>query len=1048
MKFPARHRCLTRSLLLYVALLICAGDVHELSAEPPAAIQTQIRALPAGVAFSQTRVGDIVQDNKGFLWFGTQYGLNRYDGVRVRQFLHASGDANSVGCSYIHALFKDRSGRLWISCAQSLDRYEPETQTFTHFNFPSLDGSPEVISTLLEDQDSSLWLGTQHGILHFNPQTGRVSRLSLHDRSDPSHSDEVVLWLDEDRAQHVWAMTTSSLIRFEPASGKIEKRIAIPHTRAVGSFHEDRWGNFWVIASYRLYTFDRERNRLTEISQIPALEMKTLGALHTMLEDADGDMWFGTESEGIIHMPHANRAPERLIHQIGAVNALPSNRITALLQDVAGDIWVGFHDTAPVLIQRNRTSSRVIAFQPWVTGGLKSTLTTSLFELKHGQLLIGTSGAMQLLEEETGKYSEPFPFLTPRDVFDLYRDRLDRLWFGTDNAIFRYNQNTKHVDELLRGSTAYRFLDDHSGRFWILSWDKLLLYSPVTDAFTSYVEAEHGENFYTIAESPDGTLWIGGSSGVKQVDVQTKLVHAYPYAEGSDRGPSDTRVNTLRFDTQGRLWVGTQSGLDLYDPREQRFQLLANPEDIGGQIISCILEDERHKLWMSSNQGLIKFDPTTHLFGEYSRALGVAPLDLSGWGACFKSDTGRLLFGGFGGIVSFKPEEITRTSLTPGVLLTNLIVNSRPARIGPSELLKRSLTFSDTVDLNHSQNDISIEFTALDFRDMEAEKFRYRLEGLSKVWVPVARGQHSLTFPHLDPKRYTLRLQASSLDGEWREPGVTLVIDIAKPWWETWWMYSLYLLCLCVAVWLGYCFRIRQLAAIFNAQTEGRIRERSALAHDLHDTLLQAFQGVILRFASTTSQTLDEDARRAELNSALVRAEMSLLEGREAIEALRTSPTQIKELAAAFEDVARDLNFLSPAEVEIQTNLRARFTRGYDVDEILQIGKEALRNALQHAQATHIQVRLTSNQRQFELLVADDGVGLPEKLVAGDTDPGCRGIRGMRERAERLGGSIGYSLRQGGGSELRLTLPNTQPALPIFERWRAYLKTIFTEKRP
>jgi signal transduction histidine kinase len=199
---------------------------------------------------------------------------------------------------------------------------------------------------------------------------------------------------------------------------------------------------------------------------------------------------------------------------------------------------------------------------------------------------------------------------------------------------------------------------------------------------------------------------------------------------------------------------------------------------------------------------------------------------------------------------------------------------------------------------------------------------------------------------------------------------------------------------------------------------------------------------VILRFAGIASQIPDEDARREELNSALARADLCLIEGREAIKAMRTSPTHLKELAGALEEVAVDLNFLSNAKVEIRADLQPPYDCGYDVDEILHIGREALRNALQHARATLIQVKLTCTQNQFELLVTDDGIGIPEKLVSGDKVLGHWGIPGMRERAERIGGTLRYSLRQEGGSEVRLLLPNPQGELHIFKRWWKFLRSI------
>ncbi len=722
---------------------------------------------------------------------------------------------------------------------------------------------------------------------------------------------------------------------------------------------------------------------------------------------------------------------------------LPSDRVTSLYQDRRGDIWVGFHDIAPSIIQRNRTASKVVSFQPGVAGGLHSSLSTSLFELKPGQLLIGTSGALQLFDEAQNKYTEPFPFLSPKDVFAVHRDRQSRLWFATDKGLYRFDPRFKSVNRLLRDSSARCFHEDRLRRFWILLRNELLQYSTATDSFVPYAEASQGEEFYTMADAPDGTLWIGGTDGLKQVGVRTRHMRTFRYAGGSDRGPSDTRVNSLLSDTKGRLWVGTQSGFDLYDPDEQQFRRIAGPDDLGGQIISCILEDSKQHLWMSSNQGLLRFDPEGRGITEYSSALGVAPMDLSGWGACFKNETGKLFFGGFGGVVMFTPEEITLPPLPPEVILTSLIVNGHRTEAGPHSILQRSIAFTDRIALGPNQNDVALEFSALDFRNLDAERFRYQLRGLDNDWVVLPSGQHTLTFTHLPGKKYTLVLQAASLQGIWGEPGVKLDIVIAKPWWATWWMRGVYLLSLWVAAWLVYRFRIRQLGEIFNARMEGRVRERTALARDVHDTLLQDFQGLILRFATVTSQLASDDARRTELTSVIARAEMSLVEGRDALQVMRSSPMRTVELVGAFEESAKDLAFLSPAKVEIGMDPGALLDGDYDVHEIFRMGKEALRNALQHARASRIQLWFTCDRKKFELSVTDNGTGIPEKLISGDALPGHWGIRGMRERAERLGGTLDFSLRPEGGTVLRMVLPNPKQVSGFYQRLLTKVKTVF-----
>ncbi|WP_170834921.1 sensor histidine kinase [Terriglobus roseus] len=1000
--------------------------------------------LPAGISFSQTRAGDIVQDASGFIWVGTQFGLNRYDGFRVKQFFHDPKVPSSVGCFYIRHLFKDRGGRLWISCDGSLDRYDPDIESFHHFQL--LDHgtrSTPVVSSISEDRDGTLWLATLGGGIHFNPQTGSSLLLPLRDAVSGEPDTEAISWIEEDRAHHLWALTPNALVQFDRTTGVAERRVSLGRSVSSGSFHQDRWGNLWLIASFRLYRVDLDSGLVREIRKIPGLNLESPGPVNAMMEDENGDMWFGTDM-GVIHLPHGSGAAERYSPRVGSSNSLPSDRVTMLAQDSSGDIWVGFHDVAPIVIQRNSTTAETLSFQPGRSNGLRSSLVTAIGELTAGKLLIATSGATQVLDERTGRYSEPFHYLVKRDVFDIYRDHEGRTWLASDQGIYRLRPGAQVAERLLQGEDVHRFLEDPGGGLWVLLRDKLMHFSNASNDFTTLATAAGGEDFQAVSQSPDGTLWIGSSSGIRRIDPRTGVAHSYPYLNGSEAGPGDSRINSLRFDTHGRLWVGTQSGLNLFDPQAQRFLRFAQPNELGGQIISCILEDRSGKLWMGSNQGLLRFDPDARKFALYNSAFGVSSLDLSGWGACAKSGKSRYLFGGFAGVASFIPEDITKNPVIPHVLLTDLLIEDRVISIGPRSPLKRSITQTARLDLAYSQDDFSLEFSALEFRSPATARFRYRLDGLDENWVMVPAGQHSLSFAHLAGKTYTLHLQAVSSEGNPQDPGITLVVVIAKPWWATWWMYTLYISFTLLIARLAYRARIRRLSAIFNARTEGRVRERTALARELHDTLLQDFQGLILRLASVTAQMPEDDRLRPQLDSAMDRAQLSLISGRDSIQQMRTAPMRLVELPGAFRELARDVQ-LSRTELQVQTVATFESETDYDVHEIFQIGREAIRNALQHANASRVEVVLTCNENGFRLAVTDDGIGLPPKVLNGGEVPGHWGIHGMRERAQRLRGTLTYLQPLHGGTVLDLEIPSRRASNRSFkERLARFLRPSLT----
>jgi signal transduction histidine kinase/ligand-binding sensor domain-containing protein len=897
---------------------------------------------------------------------------------------------------------------------------------------------------MAEKEDGTLLLGTTSGIFELGPKAGRPKYLPLHNPRQEAEGDQRIKGISQDSAGRWWVTTYQFLLRFDPANGEVAERITLPRTPDMGSIHLDRWGNMWIIAGYRLYLADSQLRHIHEVTHLPGLALKTLGAFRTMIEDREGDMWFGSENVGVIHVSHRSASAERFYRRIGAPNALPSDRITTLYEDRDGDIWVGFHDTEPVVIERNYSGATHLSFHPQNERGLKSALATSVFETSADQVLVGTGGAIQLWDEKHSAFRNVFPSLLEKDVFDVRRDASGRIWFATNKGIARLDARRNAWDWLLTGKDVFRFFTDRKGELWVLTRDELFLYSEPNRSFLQFASAGLGDGFYAIAEAPNGDIWLGSTLGLRQLNAQTRETHLFPYADGNERGPSDPRVNSLLFSRNGDLWVGTQSGLDLYNPSHKTFQPIAKVDQLGGQIVSCILEDDHQRLWLSSNQGLLTFNPKTKVFSEYSGTLGLPSVDLSGWGACSKGVSGKFYFGGFGGVIGFLPDKLSAPFSTSNLVLTALLINGRRVNVEPGGVLHQSISRTSELHLNYGDNDVSFEFASFDFRDWRTSRYQYRLEGQNSEWRPLDVGQHTVMFSHLPSGHYTLQIREVGGPGE---HGVTLPFTIAQPWWATWWMWTLYCLVFFLALKLAYDYRLRRLRTIFAAITEARVRERTSLARDLHDTLLQDFQGLVLRFASVILRMPPNDSRREELTLVVAQVEKALIEGRDALQTLRTSPMRLTELAGAFRELAQDLSFLSTARVNVVVDDKALLDCEYDAQEIYKLGKEALRNALQHAQAQNIEIWFTSSLSNFTLIVSDDGIGIPDSLVTANSVPRHWGLRGMRERADRLGGQLEFVKSERKGTTLRVILPNQNIKLKLLLTRLARFKLWFSKAR-
>jgi PAS domain S-box-containing protein len=316
-----------------------------------------------------------------------------------------------------------------------------------------------------------------------------------------------------------------------------------------------------------------------------------------------------------------------------------------------------------------------------------------------------------------------------------------------------------------------------------------------------------------VKEDPQGALWIGThSSGLQRFDpASERFTASYKHNADDPASLSNNRVNSVHFDRSGTMWVGTQDGLDRFDPKTGRFKNYYEQDGLSGNVVSCILEDERGNLWMSTNNGLSVFDPSKQTFKTYSAADGLPGADLTGWGACFKSASGEMFFGGFSGGIAFHPDKVVDSPYVPPVVLTDFRLFDHSLTVGTGSPLGKSIGYTNALSLSHDQNIFSLEFSALSYFNSATNRYRYKLDGLDHQWHEVGSNQRLVTYTTLPAAMYTFRVQGATSRGDWSEPGLELAVKILPPWWNTWWFRAV---CVAASVTLlggFYRWRIQQL---------------------------------------------------------------------------------------------------------------------------------------------------------------------------------------------------------------------------------------------
>jgi ligand-binding sensor domain-containing protein len=995
--------------------------------------------LASNTGISQARVSHIIQDNQGFMWFGTQYGLNRYDGYRFKIFAHDPLQPKSLGGVYVKALFKDHVGRLWIGCDQRLDRFDPITETFIHYSVRAeSQGIDVTVNGISEDARGMLWLATDSGLFSFDPDTGRT-RNFRHDGKDATTlSSDSIKYAGEDREGAFWVAGSAGLEAFDRATGQVTQRVPLLEMREL-SFFEDRNGVFWIFhaSGSGLATFDRKTQTLTHYTFDDRGKFRDPHiAIFAMIEDRNGVLWFGTAGSGLVKMDREQNRFVRYRNYANDPQSLAMDNLVALFEDRDGNIWTALHGMRVNVFSSHALPFQKLAYGPTPLETEGSSMVNAVYEAAGNDLWLSYLGALSRVNRITGR-RESFPAATKgtsADVITVLADAHGATWFGTSggglaqlnhDGKWRYFRHDAHDPASLSNDVVTRLLIDHQGTLWAVTWNGLDRFDAATGQFTTYnAEGSAGGRAYlSISEDSSGFLWLGTSySGVEKFDPSSGRFSRYIHDDDDPATVSNNRVNSVFTDHSGGIWIGTQNGLDFLDRDTGQFTAYYERNGLGGNVVSCILEDNIGNLWMSTNHGISRYNLKARRFDNYSVADGLPGADLSGWGSCFKSARGEMLFGGYAGATAFFPDKVSETIDKPTVVFTEFDIAGVPVSIGGASPLSKAIGFTQEVTLSHRDNNFSVAFTALPSRSAESNRYRYQLKGLDKSWHEVGSDRRLASFTTLPAGRYQLLVQGASSRGPWSE-AAELRITILKPWWDTWWFRSTILAALLIVLCVVYYVRLEQLKKHIREGLELRHAERERIARDLHDTLLQGIQALLFRLQAWGKHSAIPLDQRNEISTVATQARAIVVEGRDRILELRRTNVAQAELIEALKAVASTEGSGSSAvfSIVVKGEERALIPEAYE--QLLEITREGIRNAYRHAGAESITVMIEYQAARLQIAIVDDGRGIDASMAG--TEPQARhfGLLGMRERAAELRATLTIEKSAKKGASLSLSVP-------------------------
>ena len=806
---------------------------------------------------SQSTVYALVQDASGFLWFGTQDGLNKYDGYEFTVYRPDPEDPNSLSGHYVRALAVDSEGALWIGTfGDGLDRLDRSSGQVTHYEnrlSSRYSLSSDVVLALYEDRAGTMWIGTAAGLNRYDRVRDRFVRYRHVDGDARSLSHDVVRVIYEDREGVLWLGTEGGgLDRFDRDSQRFTHyRHFASDPGSLGSnvvlaVHQDREGVLWVgTDGGGLNYLDPSTGDFERYQHDPAnphsLSHNTVSAI---FEDSRGVLWVGTQGGGLDRFDRENRQFIHYQHVPGDARSMSDDWILSIYEDRGGILWIGTVGGGLNMLDRAAHRFRHYQTIPNDPNGLSDDFVWAIYRDREGILWIGTyGGGLDRYDPVDDRWThfrhDPnIPHSLGQDVIRCIRQDAGRfLWIGTDGeGLDRFDPKTGRFSHYrydpgdplsLSSDTVLSLHVDPSGALWIGTGSGLNRYMPGLEGFFRYQAGGRDPNSLSngvvrsVTDAAEGGLWVGTDRGLNLLEPDTRRVTRYRAREFEPDPLTDSSILSVYQDGAGVLWLGTfGQGFVRFDPKDGDARIYRETDGLPSNVVYGILEDEQGFLWLSTNYGLSRFDPQTETFQNYDSTHGLQSNEFNA-GAYWRGMDGEMYFGGVNGFNAFYPDAVTKSPYQPPVVLTHLAHGGAVAEAGKPIEAIRELT------LRWPNNNFDFGYAALSYSQPDRNQYAYMLEGLEDDWIYVGT-QRTGRYTNLPGRTFTLRIKASNSDGVWNPEGLSLKITVIPPFWETWLFRSMVGLLLVAIVAAGYRLRVRGIevrSRRLEAQVEDRTRE-------------------------------------------------------------------------------------------------------------------------------------------------------------------------------------------------------------------------------
>ncbi|HEY4049228.1 MAG TPA: two-component regulator propeller domain-containing protein [Acidobacteriaceae bacterium] len=942
----------------------------------------------------------ITQTIDGYLWVGTENGVFRFDGVQFVPWTSLSGE--QLPSNDVRALLGARDGSLWIATGSGLLRWVNQRST------RYLNGA--ATTSIMQNQKGQIWV-TNYMVNDYSHPICRIVETDAHCYGYGG-SERTRLYspqgLTEDASENLWIGHDTALVRWRPGSFKAYRPPALQSHQGIGgvlalALAGD--GSIWVGSGVAGSGGGLQRmvDGALKPFVAPKLNGETLKVI-TLFVDREGNLWVGTDNQGIYRIHGTD------VDHFGSVDGLSADGVTQFFEDREGDLWVATSNAIDMLRDLPVTTKRE---------GLSQADVHSVLAARDGTIWIG-SDRLQALGRG-GVSSEPRRGLPGNFVTSLLEDHADRLWVGMDDTLWIREKGKSGTFRQIRkqnGSPIGMVMgltEDLERNIWVATHATPSTLIRIQDL---KVREEFPAPPMPVARKlvpdPQNGIWLGLVNG-NLARFRSGNAEIFTFANHPN-----ARVKALFASPDGSILGATEFGVVGWKDGKQQVLTVRNGllcNDVNG-----LITDDQRNLWLYASCGLIEIpkdevqrwweEPRSELRTRVFDALDGVQSGNAIFNSSSKTPDGRLWYANGNVLQTVDPAHISRNTVPPPVYVNAVIAD------------RKSYPVDQPIHLPALSRDLQIDYTALSYVVPQKVLFRYILEGRDAKWQE-ADTRRQAFYTDLGPGHYRFHVIACNSDSVWNEIGASLDFSIAPAYYQTTWFRLGCVAAFLLSLWAAYVFRIRQL----EARMEARVDERTRIARELHDTLLQSFQGAVFQFQAARRLFLrDADNVKQVMDGAIQAAEEGITEGRAAIHDLRPEPAAPRDLPELLKATGHELAATHQSKgnaptFDVIVEGKQQALSPMLQDEVYRISREVIRNAFHHAAARHIEVEIHYDIDHLRVRIRDDGKGIEPRILKAGGQPGHWGIPGMRERAQRIGSQMDFWSEKNAGTEMQLTVP-------------------------